>query len=138
MLGVAQDGPTPIERTPWIEQLCSLELCTALVALIPTRIVGATVWAGALDIAIGEKAPGALGIELGVALTREISSLIEAEKDFLGHAMVVLGVRVGKHIVADTEGGLRLQKAAMIVFEQGAWRQTTPVGLDRERGAVRV
>ena len=138
MLGVAQAGPTLIERAQWIGQLSRFELRTALVVLIPTRIVGTTVRAGALDIVIGEKAPGALGIELGVVLTREISDLIEPEKDLLGHAMVCLGVRVGKHIVADPKGGLSLQKAVMIVFEQVAWRQTTPVGLGRERGAVRV
>jgi hypothetical protein len=54
------------------------------------------VGAGALHIAVGEKAPGTLGIELGVLLTREVPSFIEPEKDLLGHAMVVLGVSMGK------------------------------------------
>jgi len=57
-----------------------------------------------------------------VLLTREVPSFIEPEKDLLGHAMVVLGVSMGKQVVADPEGGLGLQKAAVIVFKQLAWR----------------
>ena len=60
------------------------------------------------------------------------------QEDVLRDAVMVFGVRVGEEIIANADGLLCLQESVVVILEDLARRLSTPVGLNRDRGAMRV
>src|SRR3990170_1392749 len=138
MLGVTRHRAATIRLAARLDQVQRVKQIAAVIALVAARFLEATNRTSTLDVTVRQKAPFRLRVELRLGVTVEKLRLMKAKEEVLGDTMVVFGVRVGEEIVADANGLLGLQESVVVILENLARRLSTPVGLNRDRGAMGV
>ena len=114
---LAYDGCTAIGFTSGIDQLQCVQQVATVVTLIAARLFVPADRTGAFHITIGKETVFAFGEQLRLGLAIEIFFLMQTIEDILGDAVVILGVRMRKQVIADTDRLLSLEKALVILFE---------------------
>ncbi len=94
VLRLADHRNRTVDLRPRITKLQRIQDLAAVVALVAAGLGIATIGTGALDIAVGEKAPERLRVELVLPLGVQVPVTEQGQKDALGDRVMVRGVRV--------------------------------------------
>src|SRR5262245_6249739 len=84
-------GDAATESTARSDELGRIERVPAVVALVAPRVAEATVWAGAVDIAVGQESRIRWAVGRLHRVLEYIALLEQAQKKFLRDAVVILG-----------------------------------------------
>jgi len=138
VLGLSHHRRRAVDLAARVDQLRRVEQVATVVALVSARLLEAADRALAFDVAIGQEAASAFGIELLLLLLEQVAVVVQRQEHILRHAMVVLGVGVREQVERDAELLVRFEEQQMIALEHLARRDAFLVGLHRDRRAVAV
>src|SRR5262245_57331669 len=103
MLGLDERGYLAVDPRPRVDQLGGVELVATVVALVATGMRVAADGAGALDIAIGQRAPGGRADGAGGGPRDDVAVAVQRQEDLLHDLCVVAGGGAGVEVVGDAE-----------------------------------
>jgi hypothetical protein len=121
-----------------VDQVGRVELVAAVVALVAARGRVAADRAGALDVAVGQRAAGGRGDRAECGPGEDVPVLQQGQEDLLGDRVVVTGRGPGEQVVAHAEVGEVLADDAVVPVDDLADADPFLVRLDLDRGAVLV
>ncbi len=138
VLGLDELRRLAVDARARLLQVGGVELVAAVVALVAAGLVVAADRAGALDVAVGQGAPGRGADRAVGGLLEEVPVGVHAGEQLLHDRRVVAGRRAGVEVVGDAERGQVLGDDAVVAVGQLLRRHARLVGGDQDRGPVLV
>jgi len=138
VLRPTDDGGRAVSFAARINEFRGIKELTAVVALITTGTIVATIGTDAFHIAVGQEASFCLRIELPLRLLVKVAAVQAGQKDVLGNAMMIFSVSVGEQVITDTNLLKRFQKAGVETLKYFTRADTFGIGTNGDRRTVRV
>jgi hypothetical protein len=121
-----------------VDQLLGVELVAAAVALVAAGAVVAADRAGALDVAVGQRATGRRGDGAERLARHDVTVVVEPGEELLHDRVVVARGGAGEQVVGQAEPVQILDDHPVVAVDQLARRRALRVGLHLHGRAVLV
>jgi len=95
----------PVDLRHGVDQVGRVELVAAVVALVAARVRVAADRAGALDVAVGQRAAGGRGDRAERDLREDVPVLEQGQEHLLDDRVVVAGRGPGEQVIGHAEVG---------------------------------
>ena len=138
VLGLDEDRRLAVDLRPGVDQVGRVELVAAVVALVAARARVPADRAGALDVAVGQRAAGGRRDRAQRDLREDVAVLEQAEEDLLGDRVVVARGGPGEQVVGHAQAGQVVDDDPVVPVGQRPGRYALGVGLHLDRRAVLV
>ncbi len=138
MFGFDELRLLPVDARHRIDQVGRIELVAAVVALVAARAVVTADRAGALDVAVGQRAAGGRADRAGGGLRHDVAVAVQRQEDLLNDLVVVARSGAGEQVVGQAEALQVLGDHPVVLVRELAGGQALLLGLHRDRGAVLV
>ena len=138
MSGLHELGGLTVDPRAWADEVGGVELVAAGVALVPAGAVGSADRAGALDVAVGEGAPGGGGDRRAGHLLDHVAVVPHGGEHVLDHVVVVSGGGAGEQVVGQAQGHEVLDDEPVVAVGELTGTEALLVGGDEDRGAVLI
>ncbi len=138
VLGLDELGGLAVDLAAGVDELVGVELVAAVVALVAAGLGEGADRAGALDVAVGQGAPGRRADRTARRLLDHVAVGVDLAEHLLDDGVVVARRRAGEQVVGQAEVGEVLGDDRVVLVDELLWRQALLVGEDEDRGAVLV
>ncbi len=138
MLGLAKVDRRIAAALVRVDEVDRVELVAAVVALVAARLEVTADRALALDVAIGQRAPGRRVEGSHLRLLDEVPLLVQLEEEVLRHLVVVRGRGAREDVVGHPEAPEVLDDQRVVAVGELARRDALLVCFIGDRGAVLV
>ena len=136
--GLHELGGLAVDPRARADEVGGVELVAAGVALVPAGALGTADRAGALDVAVGQGAPGGGGDRRAGHLLDHVAVVPHGGEHVLDHVVVVAGGGAGEQVVGQTQGHEVLDNEPVVAVGELPGAETLLVGGDEDRGAVLI
>src|SRR5207253_11199131 len=103
MLRLTEDRGLAVEPRAGVDQVRGVKLVAAVVALVAPSLGEPADRARALDVAVGERTPGARGERPQLGAGGHVALLVEGGEELLDHPVVVARRRPGEAVVGQPQ-----------------------------------
>ena len=132
-------GVSPLIFDARVDQVGRVELVAAVVALVAARLVVAADRAGALDVAVGQGAPGRRADRALRRLLDHVAVAVDGREHLLHDGVVVAGRGAGEEVVGQAEGARGPRRSRRLFLSASSCGgHARLVGGDQDRRAVLV
>ena len=121
-----------------VDQVDRVELVAAVVALVAARTVVPADGAGALDVAVRQRAARARGDGAQRGALHHVAVAVHRAEHLLHHRVVVAGGGAGEQVVRQAERRQVLDDHPVVAVREGLRRDALLLGLDQDRCPVLV
>ena len=138
VLGLDEVRRLAVDLAARVDQVGRVELVAAVVALVAARVDVAADRAGALDVAVGQGAPGGGADRALRGPLDHVAVAVDGREHLLDDAVVVAGRRPGEEVVGQAEVDEVLHDHGVVLVREVLGGHPGDVGGDQDRRAVLV